>query len=135
MMMNRLSLALVFSLFYSLLLGVTYSVADTGREKQESVRLWAAPWPRDARFIEVTVMVRDGFCVEPVLPFMVDYFDRSGNKLGTLRGQFFIREGRMCGGSYTRYYKVERPASSTGDVITQWTPTDGARRQSAASGS
>lgn len=125
--MNRLLLAIVFSVFYCFLLAAAYTSASARHPEPEPIQWWATPWPQNPRLIEVKVLVRDGYCVEPSLPFYVDYLDRQGQRLGTLRGEFEIRQRRMCAGTYILYYEVESPAAKTGEGHMQWTLTDGPR--------
>jgi hypothetical protein len=125
--MSRLLLAFVFCIFYVSLLGGTYSAANPRWTEPEPMQWWAKPWPQNAKYIEVKVQVKDGYCLEPVLPFHVEYLDRNGQRLGTLRGEFVIRQRQMCAGVYTLYYEIDTPAASTGVGRMRWSLAGGPR--------
>jgi hypothetical protein len=127
--MSRLLLAIFFSVFYCFLLVGVYSGVNARPGEAEPIQWWATPWPQNRKLIEVKVVGKDGYCVEPALPFNVDYFDRSGKRRDVLRGEFSVKESRMCAGTYTLYYKVDYPAASTSGGQMYWTLIDQPRQK------
>lgn len=87
------------------------------------IEWWATVWPQNQEYVEIKVVVKDGFCVKPLLPFSVTYFNDRGAQLGILKGEFVNKERQMCTGTYISYYKLDYIAKSTGNGSMHWTLT------------
>jgi len=84
---------------------------------------WATVWPQNQKYVEIKVVVKEGFCLKPVLPFSVAYFNDRGVELGTLKGEFVNKQKEICAGTYVAYYELDYFAKSTGRGAMSWTLT------------
>jgi hypothetical protein len=87
------------------------------------IEWWATVYPKNQEYIEIKVVVKEGFCVKPQLPFSVAYFNDGGVQLGTLKGEVVNKQKQMCQGTYISYFKLAYSAKSTGKGLMHWTLT------------
>jgi hypothetical protein len=97
------------------------SLVTSSKTRIEPIEWWANIWPDNPRYIEVKVQVKDPFCVKPVLPFSVRYFNENGTAVGTLTNNFVVDQSEVCSGTYVRYFEITTTtAKTTGHGTMSW---------------